>query len=96
MVIFLDEVVAAVVVVDGTGAATSAGFLDFVAVTVSVFPSLPLLLLLLELVLVELKRITTGDLMKGLNRVGRDTRVLDVLSNIALETFDNNIMTMYV
>lgn len=92
MVIFLDEVVAAVVVVDGTGAATSAGFLDFVAVTVSVFPSLPLLLL----VLVELKRITTGDLMKGLNRVGRDTRVLDELSNIALETFDNNIMIMYV
>jgi hypothetical protein len=80
------------VVVDGTGAATSAGFLDFVAVTVSVFPSLPLLLL----VLVELKRITTGDLMKGLNRVGRDTRVLDELSNIALETFDNNIMIMYV
>jgi hypothetical protein len=92
MVIFLDEVVAAVVVVDDTGAATSAGFLDFVAVTVSVFPSLPLLLL----VLVELKRITTGDLMKGLNRVGRDTRVLDELSNIALETFDNNIMIMYV
>jgi hypothetical protein len=81
-----------VVVVDDTGAATSAGFLDFVAVTVSVFPSLPLLLL----VLVELKRITTGDLMKGLNRVGRDTRVLDELSNIALETFDNNIMIMYV